>query len=119
MAREGILKQIETYLKKYLKNEKHILEAFNVIAFVKKQKNIDNITQYITATSLLILSYILAFFISSIFNCILAINMTTSPFSIFNFIILTINIFIYSLIISPINFGYILMIFNDFYKNLQ
>ncbi len=119
MEKEKILKQIESYLKKYLKNEKHILEAFNVIAFVKKQKNIDNITQYITATSLLILSYILAFFVSSVFNCILAVNMTTSPFSLFNFIILSINILLFSLIISPVNFGYILMVFNDFYESLQ
>ncbi|MGC8734922.1 MAG: hypothetical protein ACP5RD_07825 [bacterium] len=119
MDKEQILKKIETYLKKYLKNEKHILESFNIIAFAKKTKNLDNITQYLTATSLVLLSYLLAFFISSIFNCILAINMTTNPFSLFNFLILTINIIIFSLIISPINFSYILMIFNDFYKNLE
>jgi hypothetical protein len=69
MEKEKILKQIETYLKKYLKNEKHILEAFNIIAFSQKRKNIDTLTQYITATSLLLLSYLLAFFFSSIFNC--------------------------------------------------
>jgi hypothetical protein len=119
MDKEQILKKIETYLKEYLKKEKHILESFNIIAFAKKTKNLDNITQYLTATSLVLLSYLLAFFISSIFNCILAINMTTNPFSPFNFLILTINIIIFSLIISPINFSYILMIFNDFYKNLE
>lgn len=119
MNKEEILKKIETYLKKYLKNKKHILEAFNIIAFTKKTKTLDKITQYLTATSIVLLSYLLAFFISSIFNCILAVNMTTNPFSIFNFIPLTINITIFSLITSPINLSYILMIFNDFYTNLE
>jgi len=119
MEKEKILKQIETYLKKYLKNEKHILEAFNIIAFSQKQKNIDTLTQYITATSLLLLSYLLAFLFASIFNCLLAVNLTSNPFSILNLIILAINVTIFSLITSPINFSYLLMIFNDFYKDLQ
>lgn len=119
MEKEKILKQIEIYLKKYLKNEKHILEAFNIIAFSQKRKNIDTLTQYITATSLLLLSYLLAFFFSSIFNCLLAVNLASNPFSILNLIILSINVIIFSLITSPINFSYLLMIFNDFYKDLQ
>jgi len=119
MEKEKILKQIETYLKKYLKNEKHILEAFNIIAFSQKRKNIDTLIQYITATSLLLLSYLLAFFFSSIFNCLLAVNLASNPFSILNLIILSINVIIFSLITSPINFSYLLMIFNDFYKDLQ
>jgi hypothetical protein len=119
MEKEKILKQIETYLKKYLKNEKHILEAFNVIAFSQKRKNIDTLIQYITATSLLLLSYLLAFFFSSIFNCLLAVNLAANPLSILNLIFLSINVIIFSLITSPINFSYLLMIFNDFYKDLQ
>ena len=119
MEKEVILKNIESNLKKYLRNEKHILEAFNVIAFTKKKKNIDNLVQYITATSILLLIYILGFTVSSIFNCILAVNTSVNPYSIFNLIVLSLNVLFFSVITGPINFSYILMIYNDFFKTLQ
>lgn len=113
------LENIITNMGKLLNNFKflpNISEAWGILSF--KVGGGYKIIQYLTATALLMIVFLISFLVFGFLNCFGAVSGLTriGPITIFFFLI---SIFVVSLIISPFLHGYSIMVYKDIFQNLK
>ncbi|MFN4219956.1 MAG: hypothetical protein ACK4GJ_03420 [bacterium] len=112
---EKIVKKVDSFVKRE-RWLRFIREALAI--FIYKQDNIYKFMYYISATAILIMVSVIAFFVFSVFNCLSAVN-SLNQVNLISVFFYVLSILATSFILSPFLNGLVLMIFKDAFENMK